>query len=241
MAAYQASASAAGQYWLAQASADPPLRTYQTHLATIVPYRTSSAFVRYGVLRLLGVEPKDEVASAFTGDEVAGLVAESRREGLLDEAGGRLLDDALAFAERTVESVLLPAGQLLTIAPHTSVAEVETLVNRTGYSRFPVREGPALTGYIHIKDLLDTGPDDLDRPVPADRIRPLPHLAAGIRLRPALNTLRSGSVHLAQVHDEGGLVGVVALEDILEELVGEVRDATQGRTAGRAAGGDAAR
>jgi CBS domain containing-hemolysin-like protein len=183
--------------------------------------------VANAVLRLVRVEPRDEVTSAFTREEVADLVSQSRAEGLLDRPGSRLLDDALAFAERTVEAVLLPADRLVTVAPGATVRQVEDLVNDTGFSRFPVRTGAGLTGYLHVKDLLDAPAGDLDRPVPADRVRPLVELPAGTTLRAAVNTLRSGGAHLAQVHDGPRLLGVVALEDVLEELVGEIRDATR--------------
>jgi CBS domain containing-hemolysin-like protein len=177
-------------------------------------------------LRTLGVEPKDEVTSAFTRDEVAGLVEESHREGMLEHGEGQLLLDALQFEDRTARVVLLPMAELETVAPGVTAAQVEELAGRTGYSRFPVRlfDG-TLTGYLHLKDLLGEGDGERERPVPARLRRTLPTVNVSDRLRTVLQTMQRSRAHLARVKDaDGTVLGVVALEDVLEELVGEVRD-----------------
>jgi CBS domain containing-hemolysin-like protein len=177
-------------------------------------------------LRALGVEPKDEVTSAFTRDEVAGLVEESHREGMLEHGEGQLLLDALQFEDRTARVVLLPMAELETVAPGVTAAQVEELAGRTGYSRFPVRlfDG-TLTGYLHLKDLLGEGDGERERPVPARLRRTLPTVNVSDRLRTVLQTMQRSRAHLARVKDaDGTVLGVVALEDVLEELVGEVRD-----------------
>jgi CBS domain containing-hemolysin-like protein len=177
-------------------------------------------------LRALRVEPKGEVTSAYTREEVAGLLDQSRREGLLEPGRERLLSEALAFEERTVEAVLVPVSSLVTVPPEVTPAGVEELVARTGYSRFPVASGPALDGYVHIKDVL--GVDGRDRPVDPALIRALPAVAAGSPLRAALRQMQTTGTHLAQVAGaDGEPVGVVMLEDALEELVGEIADATR--------------
>jgi CBS domain containing-hemolysin-like protein len=177
-------------------------------------------------LRALRVTPRGEVASAFTREEVAGLLAESRREGLLEPGSERLLAEALAFEERTVTAVLVPASSLVTVPPGVTPAEVEELVARTGYSRFPVDLGDTLDGYVHVKDLLGT--DGRDRPLDPALIRSLPEVGAAAPLRAALRQMQTTGAHLARVVDDAGrLTGVVMLEDALEELVGEVTDGTQ--------------
>jgi magnesium and cobalt exporter, CNNM family len=168
-------------------------------------------------LRALGVEPRDEVASAFTRDEVAGFVEESQREGLLDPSEKRLLLGALQFEERDARCVLLAPERLVTVAPDVTPEEVEATAARTGYSRFPVRD---LTGYVHLKDAIAR-----ERPL---AIRPLARVRTTDRLRAVLATMQRANSHLARVEDEqGALAGVVALEDVLEELVGEIRDEAQ--------------
>jgi CBS domain containing-hemolysin-like protein len=178
-----------------------------------------------GVLRGVGVTPKDEVTSAFTRDEVAGLVEESRREGMIDAREGRLLVGALKFEERDVRSVLLRLEQLQTVNPRVTPHELEQLAARTGYSRFPVRGGADLIGYLHVKDVLEFEEVHRNRPIAEAWIRPLPQLDGGDRLRTALATMQRAGAHLARVTDaDGRLSGIVTLEDVLEELVGEIRD-----------------
>jgi CBS domain containing-hemolysin-like protein len=204
----------------------PPLVAIVTVLK---PFIVALNAVANGVLRLLRVEPKDEISSTFTREEVAGLVEESRREGLLDEESYDLLSGALGFGERTVERVLLPAAGLTTVARGTSVAAVEERCAETGFSRFPVVDAAGqLTGYLHVKDVLESDPARRDRPVADKWIRPLATVRPGDRLQEALGVMQARGAHLARVADADGTVhGVVALEDVLEELVGEVRDASR--------------
>ncbi len=192
------------------------------------PAIASLNWIANHVLRAVGVEPKDEVTSAFTRDEVAGLVAESHREGLLVHGEGRLLLDALQFEDRTARSVLLPIDDLVTVPPDVTPATVEALAGRTGFSRFPVRTTDGtMTGYVHLKDLL-ADDEHRDEAIDADRHRALPNVAVTDRLRLVLQTMQRSRAHLARVRDEmGTVIGVVALEDVLEELVGEVRDETR--------------
>lgn len=177
-------------------------------------------------LRTVGVEPKDEVTSAFTRDEVAGLVAESHREGMLEHGEGQLLLDALQFEDRTARAVLLPMDELETVPCDVTPATVEALAGSTGYSRFPVKEPDgSLAGYLHLKDLLAAADADRDVAVPEHVRRTLPTVEITDRLRTVLQTMQRSRAHLARVRDEqGAVLGVVALEDVLEELVGEIRD-----------------
>ena len=185
-------------------------------------------WIANAVLRLAGVEPKDEITSAFTRDEVAGLVGESRREGLLDQDEERLLVGALTFEERDARSVLLPAGELETVPPDVTPAELEQVAVRTGYSRFPVERDGELAGYLHIKDVLEFEERHRNRPIAPSWIRPLGDVRETDPLRGVLATLQRSRLHLARVRDaRGAVTGVVALEDVLEELVGEIRDTTR--------------
>ncbi|ABD12357.1 hypothetical protein CcI156_11125 [Frankia sp. CcI156] len=177
-------------------------------------------------LRLVGVEPKDEIASVFTRDEVAGLIEESHREGLLAEDEHDLLTGALSFEERTARAVLLPPDGLVTVSPAVTPRQVEQLAARTGFTRFPVRDPEGgLIGYLHLKDVLETRPERRSSSVAAKWIRPLARVGADDNLRTALATMQHSGAHLARVTDaDGTVLGLVALEDILEELVGEIRD-----------------
>ncbi|MBF6619778.1 MAG: CBS domain-containing protein, partial [Patulibacter sp.] len=149
-------------------------------------------------------------------------------EGLLVHGEGQLLLDALQFEDRTARSVLLPLEELVTVPPTVTPATVEALAGQTGFSRFPVRtDDGTLTGYVHLKDLL-ADDDARDAPINTAVPRALPNVAVTDRLRLVLQTMQRSRAHLARVRDEmGSVIGVVALEDVLEELVGEVRDETR--------------
>jgi CBS domain containing-hemolysin-like protein len=183
------------------------------------------------VLRLLRVDPKEEVASTFTVQEVAGLVEESRREGLLDDDEHRLLVGALDFVEGTASRVVLPLSGLVTVPRLTTVRELEALCASTGFSRFPVVDevGGDVVAYVHVKDVLGTSDEQRDEVLPASRLRPLATVLEGDSLREVLAQMQARGAHLARVLDPQSrrTVGVVALEDVVEELVGEVSDLAQ--------------
>lgn len=178
------------------------------------------------IVRLVRIEPKDEVASTFSHDEVAGLVEESRREGLLDDDEYGLVSGALDFYAGTVEQVLLPRAGLVTIPPSATPVDVEKACAQTGFSRFPVvDEDGDITGYLHIKDVLETD-DSARTDTIADKwLRPLATVSSTSGLHEALRTMQARGSHMARVADDDGqVIGVIMLEDVLEELVGEIRD-----------------
>jgi CBS domain containing-hemolysin-like protein len=179
------------------------------------------------VLRLLRVEPKDEVTSAFTAEEVQSIVQESRREGLLGREHA-LVTGALEFSDRDAGDVAVPQRELVTVSEGITPAEVERLIARTGFSRFPVADaGGDLTGYLHLKDVLYADDERYEQPVPSKRIRTLVTVQAADDVEDVLAAMQRSGAHLARVVDHGRVTGVVFLEDVLEELVGEVRDETR--------------
>lgn len=185
------------------------------------------------VLRLMRVEPQDEVSSTYTPDEVAGLIQESSREGLLDEEHGRLLEGALELQEETAGDVAVPVSDLVAVGVGDTVADVEQLCVRTGFSRFPVLdEDGRSAGYVHVKDLLGVDPSRREEPLDRERLRPWLDVPADESVQAALLRMQHEGLHLARAvrRDSGEVLGVLALEDLLEELVGEVRDAAGGRT-----------
>lgn len=202
----------------------PPMMVVVTVLKPVVVVLNAIA---NGVLRLMRVQPKGEVTSAFTREEVAALVDESRGEGLLPENEYDRLSGALGFTEQTVMSVLMPPAHLTTITRGARVAEVEQVCAATGFSRFPVTgDGGDLLGYLHIKDVLETDPERRERPVDDKWIRPFATVRPGDVLHDALETLQRRGAHMGRVvEDDGTVLGLVTLEDVLEELVGEIRDA----------------
>lgn len=180
-----------------------------------------------GMLRLIRIEPKDEVNSTYTREEVAALVEESHGEGLIESDEYDRLAGALGFTEKTVSAVLMPSESLTTVRRGSSVAEVESVCAATGYSRFPVTGADGdLVGYLHIKDVIETDPDGRDRIVQDKWIRPFAPVAPTDALHEALEKLQRRGAHMARVVDpDGTTLGLATLEDVIEELVGEIRDA----------------
>ena len=181
-----------------------------------------------GVLRLMRVRPTSEIEVAHTREELAGLISESRRQGLLEAAEHRRLANTLSSAERTVADVMVPLGQLTTVAYPPTVGAINAAVSATGFSRFPVRMPDGrLNGYVHLKDVLEQVDADPSTPVPWSKVRGLPELPIDSRLDEALAALRRARTHLAKaVAADRSVLGVVALEDLVEEYVGTVRDST---------------
>jgi CBS domain containing-hemolysin-like protein len=179
-----------------------------------------------GVLRWVGVGLMDEVSSTYTREEVAALVEESRGEGLLEDGEYDRLSGALGFTEKTVATVLMPPSTLQTVRRGSTGADVEAICAATGYSRFPVAgDEQELVGYLHIKDVLETDEARRNRPIEDKWIRPFAPVRADDLLHDTLEKLQRRGAHMARVVDgEGGTLGVATLEDVIEELVGEIRD-----------------
>ncbi|WP_327270123.1 hemolysin family protein [Streptomyces sp. NBC_01218] len=177
------------------------------------------------VLKLFRVEPRDEVEAVFTSEQLNRLVEDSGQAGLLEPEAQERLEDALELGSRLVTDVLLDNASLVTVDPSVTPRRIEELTVRTGFSRFPVRAelGGPFMGYLHVKDVLDL--EDGERAVPQQVWRPMATVRAELPLDDALTVMRRAATHLAQVADaQGKVLGLVALEDVLETLVGEVRD-----------------
>ncbi|WP_436772796.1 hemolysin family protein [Yinghuangia sp. YIM S09857] len=173
-----------------------------------------------GILRMLRVEPKDEVNAAFTGDELTRMVDEARDTGLLDDDESELLRDALTLGERPVSDIVLPLHRMVQAPADVSPRLLEQLAVRSGYSRFPVvADSGAVLGYLHVKDALEA--DDRDAPFPRKALRRTTTVTADTRLDDVLTAMRHTASHLAAVTDaDGRLIGVVTMADVLKELVG---------------------
>ena len=178
-------------------------------------------------VRLSGYEPRSEISASYTVEEVASIVVASQAEGVLtDELG--LLSGTLEFSEETAGSAMVPLADLVVLPAGATPADVEERVAHTGYSRFPIAgEDGAIVGYVHLKDVLYASGEERTQPITPWRIRRLEAVASSDQVEDALRHMQRTGVHCALVRDEGVLVGILFLEDILELLVGEVRDALQ--------------
>jgi CBS domain containing-hemolysin-like protein len=181
-----------------------------------------------GILRLFGVKPKDEANSSFTLDQVEDIVEHSTREGVLSDTSGAL-SNTFEFTEKKVRDVAVAIDKLVSFDESVTPREVEQAVAKYGFSRYPLTGADSeIVGYLHLKDVIDLDADEVDEAFPSKRIRNMISLSSNMELEDALASMRRVNSHMAKVIDRGGkLRGVLFLEDILEELVGEVQDATR--------------
>ena len=178
-------------------------------------------------LRGLGIEPQEELSGARTPQELASLVQRSAEAGTLDLTTARMLTRSLGFGERTADDVMTPRVRCTGIHRDESADDVLRLSRRTGHSRFPVlgEDWDDVDGVVHVKKAMAV-PHERRKDVPvsalmSDRLV----VPETIRLDPLLRELREGGFQMAVVVDEyGGTSGIVTLEDVVEEIVGEVSD-----------------
>lgn len=178
-------------------------------------------------VRLLGVQPQDEVRNVHTTGEIALMVRRSARGGLIQPVERKLLEGAISFSERDAASIMVPRTDLVAAPLDATPADLEALIVTTGHSRIPVYNGDMddIAGFIHAKDLLEVTPARWRRPLARSLVRPMLVVPESRRLHPLLLEMKRTRQHLTLVVDEhGGTSGIVTLEDLLEELVGEIQD-----------------
>jgi CBS domain containing-hemolysin-like protein len=178
-------------------------------------------------VRLLGAEPRSEVDTVHTAAEFGAMLAHSREEGLIEEFEHDLLTGVLDFAERPVASVMVPRSQVTVLPADATVADAERLAAETGHSRLPIAdagEPSTLTSFVHVKDLLGLSSTASRRAVPERLVRPMLRVPSGRTLGDLLVEMRQARIHVAAVQRGRDTVGLVTLEDLLEELVGDIRD-----------------
>ncbi|MER6695245.1 hemolysin family protein, partial [Streptomyces minutiscleroticus] len=178
------------------------------------------------LVRALGVEPAEELASARTPGELVSLARHSAEAGALEQDTADLFVRTLSLADLTAQHVMTPRVKVSALQSSATAEDVVNLTRATGLSRFPVyRERiDEIVGMVHLKDALAVPAHDRLR-TPVGRIAQTPLLVPEtLPVRPLLARLRSEQPIAVVVDEYGGTAGVVTLEDIVEELVGEVRD-----------------
>ncbi|TFD72741.1 hemolysin family protein [Cryobacterium gelidum] len=180
-----------------------------------------------GLLRLVGIEPKEELSGARTAEELSSLVRRSASAGLLEKDTATLLHRTLLFSGHTASDVMTPRPRVASIHRTDSAQAVIDLTRSTGYSRFPVVDESVddVVGIVHVKQAVAVPrARRADVPVSALQTDPV-RVPETMKLDDLLGELRGRGYQMAIVVDEyGGTGGVVTLEDLVEELVGEVAD-----------------
>ena len=179
------------------------------------------------IVRKLGVEPAEELRSARSPGELSSLVRASAERGTLDEGTATLLDRSLRFTDRVAEDLMTPRVRVASLDADDTVAELVAQSQKTGFSRFPVDDGDpdALVGVVHVKQAFGVPPPTWSEVSLRTLAQPVPTVPESLNGDTLLTRLRESGLQLAVVVDEyGGTAGIVTLEDLVEEIVGDVRD-----------------
>lgn len=185
-----------------------------------------------GVVRLCGVTPQDELAQVHSPGDLLMLVEESAREGHLRTESETLLSRALDLSGLDAQSAMIPRPDVVAVPAGAGVAELERIAGSSGRSRIPVYTGELdrIRGILHIKDLLALAPQDRATATAGSLARPALLVPESRPLEDLMLDMRQQRQHVALVVDEYGAVsGLVALEDVLEELIGEFEDESDRR------------
>jgi CBS domain containing-hemolysin-like protein len=179
------------------------------------------------LVRRLGVEPADELASARSPQELGSLVRTSAARGTIDPGTATLLDRSLRFGDRSAEELMTPRVQVESLPTDATVLDLIDLARRTGYSRFPVHEGDLddVRGVVHVKQAFSVPVDKRAVVRISELMQPVQTVPESLDGDTLLDRLRESGLQMAVVVDEyGGTAGLVTLEDLVEEIVGDVRD-----------------
>jgi CBS domain containing-hemolysin-like protein len=179
------------------------------------------------IVRSVGVEPQEELRSARSSDELASLASRSASEGTLDEETAALVQRSVAFGPRTAGEIMTPRMRMAVVDANDPVSEIIDLSSTTGFSKFPVTKGSTdnIVGSVHVKQAVAVPRSDRSSTQVREVMVPATVVPESLRLDPLLSLLRGEGFQMAIVSDEyGGTAGVVTLEDVVEEIVGDIAD-----------------
>jgi CBS domain containing-hemolysin-like protein len=217
------------------------------NIAIALPFATAKATQRYqrgftalmkypirllngsanALVRAFGVEPQEELRSARSSDELASLAGRSASEGTLDSETAHLVQRSVAFGPRTAGEIMTPRVQMACVDAHDPVSEIIDLSAATGFSKFPVIKGSSdnVVGSVHVKQAVAIPRSERDHTRIREVMVEATVVPESLRLDPLLSLLRGEGFQMAIVSDEyGGTAGVVTLEDVVEEIVGDIAD-----------------
>ncbi|HXO50090.1 MAG TPA: hemolysin family protein [Mycobacterium sp.] len=179
------------------------------------------------ILRRLGIEPAEELRSARSPQELGSLVRNSARRGSLDPVTATLVDRSLQFGSRTAEELMTPRTEIVTLGVDDTVADLVAAAIQTGYSRFPIVAGDLdeTIGIVHVKQVFEVPPEQHEKTPLVSLARPVAKVPSTLDGDDVMAQLRADALQTALVVDEyGGTAGMVTVEDVIEEIVGDIRD-----------------
>ncbi|KAA9290099.1 MULTISPECIES: hemolysin family protein [Corynebacterium] len=179
------------------------------------------------LVRKLGIEPADELASARSPQELEALVRNSAEQGALDESKAAVLESSLRFGETTAEDLMTPRSTITSLDVDDTALDLLAVAIESGHSRFPITDGDldATVGVVHVKDAFAVPAAKRSTTTMREVARPVPTLPQSLDGDAVLEAVRSAGSQIALVADEyGGIAGIVTIEDVVEEILGEVWD-----------------
>ena len=183
--------------------------------------------VTIGILKIMGIQSSNENGDAHSEEEIKLIIDASQKDGIIDDTEGEIIQNAICFSETCAHEIMIPRQDMKCIYKNSSYNEVMDFVRQHNHTRFPLcdKDKDHIIGMVHIRDILEH-PEDKDA---KDFLN---HIARNILFVPEnhsisdiLHQMMHKHIHLAIVVDEyGGTAGMISMEDILEELVGDIRD-----------------
>lgn len=179
------------------------------------------------VLHRFGIEPADELSSARSPQELVSLVRTSAKQGALEQPTAALVDRSLQFGARIAEEFMTPRSMIETLEADDTVGDLLAMVRDTGHSRFPVTRGDLdeTIGVVHLKQVFELPHADRVRTKLAKLVQPVPVVPSTLDGDALMEQIRATGMQTALIADEyGGIAGMVTMEDLIEEIVGDIRD-----------------
>jgi CBS domain containing-hemolysin-like protein len=179
------------------------------------------------IVRQLGIEPAEELRSARSAQELLSLVRTSARSGALDLGTASLVRRSLQFGTLTAEELMTPRSKIVTLETDNTVADLIAAATESGFSRFPLVDGDldSTVGIVHVKQVFQIPPAERAHTLLTTVVKPVPVVPSTLDGDAVMAEIRANSLQTALVVDEyGGTAGMVTVEDLIEEIVGDVRD-----------------
>lgn len=208
-------------------SATALARAFRGFIIVFRPLIAALNAIANGVLRLSRVEPADSLEAGHSADDLAMIIATGQEEGVIEDFAHRLLTGAIVFGDLDAAEAMIPRPDVVSVVAGATVADIESVMMSTGHSRIPVQREDLddVLGFVHVKDLMGVADGDRERAIDGALIREILFVPESAHIRSVLDDMRRTRIHFAMVIDEhGSTAGIITMEDIAEELVGEITD-----------------